>query len=130
MLEIGSSASLTRKVNESDVIAFADITGDNNPIHLDEEEAKKTVFKSRVVHGMLTASFISAILGTKLPGPGTIYLEQNLKFKKPVYVNDTVYVQVTVSDIINEEKGIYRLDTIIKNSIGEIVTEGYAVVKA
>lgn len=129
MLEIGSSASLTRKVNESDVIAFADITGDNNPIHLDEEEAKKTVFKSRVVHGMLTASFISAILGTKLPGPGTIYLEQNLKFKKPVYVNDTVYVQVTVSDIINEEKGIYRLDTIIKNSIGEIVTEGYAVVK-
>ncbi len=130
MLEIGSSASLTRKVNESDVIAFADITGDSNPIHLDEEEAKKTVFKSRVVHGMLTASFISAILGTKLPGPGTIYLEQNLKFKKPVYVNDTVYVQVTVSDIINEEKGIYRLDTIIKNSIGEIVTEGYAVVKA
>lgn len=130
MLEIGSSASLTRKVNESDVIAFADITGDNNPIHLDEEEAKKTVFKSRVVHGMLTASFISAILGTKLPGPGTIYLEQSLKFKKPVYVNDTVYVQVTVSDIINEEKGIYRLDTIIKNSIGEIVTEGYAVVKA
>ena len=130
MLEIGSSASLTRKVNESDVIAFADITGDNNPIHLDEEEAKKTVFKSRVVHGMLTASFISAILGTKLPGPGTIYLEQNLKFKKPVYVNDTVYVQVTVSDIINEEKGIYRLDTIIENSVGEIVTEGYAVVKA
>ena len=130
MLEIGSSASLTRKVNESDVIAFADITGDNNPIHLDEEEAKKTVFKSRVVHGMLTASFISAILGTKLPGPGTIYLEQNLKFKKPVYVNDTVYVQVTVSDIINEEKGIYRHDTIIKNSTGEIVTEGYAVVKA
>ena len=130
MLEIGSSASLTRKVNESDVIAFADITGDNNPIHLNEEEAKKTVFKSRVVHGMLTGSFISAVLGTKLPGPGTIYLEQILKFKKPVYINDTVTVKVTVSDIINEEKGIYRLDTIIENSVGEIVTEGYAVVKA
>ena len=112
------------------VIAFADITGDNNPIHLNEEEAKKTVFKSRVVHGMLTGSFISAVLGTKLPGPGTIYLEQILKFKKPVYINDTVTVKVTVSDIINEEKGIYRLDTIIENSVGEIVTEGYAVVKA
>ena len=130
MLEIGSSASLTRKVNESDVIAFADITGDNNPIHLNEDEAKKSVFKSRVAHGMLTGSFISAVLGTKLPGPGTIYLEQNLKFKKPVYINDTVTVKVTVSDIINEEKGIYRLDTIIENSVGEIVTEGYAVVKA
>lgn len=78
---------------------------------------------------MLSGSFISTVLGTKVPGPGTIYLEQNLKFRKPVYINDTVTARVTVCEIINSEKGIYKLETTITNSSDEIVTEGYAIVK-
>ena len=78
---------------------------------------------------MLSGSFISTVLGTKMPGPGTIYLEQNLKFKKPVYINDTVTANVVVTEIINKEKGIYKLDTTIVNNSNEIVTEGYAIVK-
>ena len=78
---------------------------------------------------MLSGSFISTVLGTKLPGPGTVYLEQNLKFKKPVYINDTVTAIVTVAEIININKGIYKLDTVIVNSSDEVVTDGYAIVK-
>ncbi len=129
MLEIGKKAFFAKTITETDVALFAGITGDFNPIHIDEESAKKSVFKTRVAHGMLSGSMISTVLGTKMPGPGTIYLEQNLKFKKPVYINDTVTVCVEVSDIINPEKGIYKLNTVVTNQNCEIVTEGYAVVK-
>ena len=128
-MEIGQSSSFTKTISESDVYLFAGITGDFNPIHINEDEAKKSLFKTRVAHGMLSGSFISTVLGTKMPGPGTIYLEQNLKFKKPVFINDTVTAQVTVSEVINHDKGIYKLETIIKNSRDEVVTEGYAVVR-
>ena len=129
MLSKGTCESFSKTITEGDVNLFAGITGDFNPLHINEEEAKKTVFKSRIAHGMLTGSLISTVIGTKMPGPGTIYLEQNLKFIKPVYINDTVTAIVKVTDIINVEKGIYRLETIIMNSKGEIVTEGYAIVK-
>ena len=129
MLKIGETATFSKTITESDVYLFAGITGDFNPIHINEKEAQKTIFKSRVAHGMLTGSFISTVLGTGVPGPGTIYLEQNLKFKKPVYINDTVTAKVTVLDILNEEKGIYKLNTIILNGNEEVVTEGYAIVK-
>lgn len=129
MLELGQTGFFAKTVTESDVCLFSGITGDFNQLHINEEEAKKTVFGSRIVHGMLTGSFISTVLGTKIPGPGTIYLEQNLKFLKPVYIGDTVTAKVVISEIINAEKGIYRLDTIIINSKNETVTDGYAIVK-
>lgn len=129
MLELGYSGSFSKTVSESDVYLFAGITGDFNPLHVNEEIAKESLFKTRIAHGMLTGSFISTVLGTKVPGPGTIYLEQNLKFKKPVYIGDTVTVKVTITEILNAEKGIYKLDTIIENGNHEVVTEGYAVVK-
>lgn len=128
MLSIGHTEAFSKTITESDVYLFAGLTGDFNPLHINEEEAKKSAFKTRIAHGMLSGSFISTVLGTKLPGPGTIYLEQNLKFKKPVFINDTVTANVTVSEILNIDKGIYKLDTRIYNSDNELVTEGYAVV--
>lgn len=129
VIEIGQCEKFSKTITESDVCLFAGITGDYNPIHINEEVAKETIFKTRIAHGMLSGSLISTVLGTKMPGPGTIYLEQNLKFKKPVYINDTVTANVVVTEIINKEKGIYKLDTTIVNNGNEIVTEGYAIVK-
>src|SRR5690349_7173933 len=95
----GMSAVFSKTVTEADIVMFAGITGDTNPVHLDEEFAKPTMFKGRIAHGMLTAGFISAVFGTKLSGPGCIYLSQNLKFKAPVKIGDTVKAQFTVSAI-------------------------------
>ena len=95
----GMSAVFSKTVTEADIVLFAGITGDTNPVHLDEEFAKPTMFKGRIAHGMLTAGFISAVFGTKLPGPGCIYMSQNLKFKAPVKIGDTVKARVTVSAI-------------------------------
>ncbi|MEQ9447768.1 MAG: MaoC family dehydratase [Rhodospirillaceae bacterium] len=97
-LSVGMSASVTRPVTEMDVFKFADVSGDSNPIHLDEECASASVFKTRVAHGMLTASFISAVLGTKLPGSGAIYVNQSLKFKAPVKIGDRVTTRVEVAE--------------------------------
>lgn len=127
-VQIGKTASLSKTISESDVYCFAGLVGDFNGAHLNQIEAEKGIFGDRVAHGMLVGGLISAVLGMKLPGSGTVYLEQNLKFKKPVYFGDTVTAIVTVTDIVNKKKGIYRLDTIIKNQNGEIVTDGYAVV--
>lgn len=129
MLNVGMTANLTKTINEDDVFKFAELTGDFNPIHINEEEAEKSIFKHRIVHGCLLNGLISAVIGTHLPGIGTIYLEQDSKFLKPVYLNDTVTVKVEVKDIINLEKGIYRLNTLVYNQKGETVIEGYAVVK-
>ncbi|WP_035773167.1 MaoC family dehydratase [Butyrivibrio sp. VCD2006] len=129
MLKVGDTSFFSKTISESDVYLFAGITGDFNPLHINAIEAENSIFGSRIVHGMLTGSFISTVLGTKFPGPGTIYLEQDLKFKKPVFIGDTVTANVIVSEVINFEKGIYKLDTVITNSKDEIVTEGYAIVK-
>jgi 3-hydroxybutyryl-CoA dehydratase len=100
----GMTAVFSKTVTEADIVLFAGVTGDTNPVHLDEEFAKPTLFKGRIAHGMLTAGFISAVFGTKLPGPGCIYLSQSLKFKAPVRIGDTVVARVTVS-AIDREKG-------------------------
>lgn len=128
-LQIGMTASISKTVSDEDVFGFADITGDRNPVHIDKGAAEKSVFKKRIVHGMFLGGLISAVLGTKLPGQGTIYLEQDLIFNKPVYIGDTVTAKVTVAEIVNSTKNIYKLDTNIINQSGECVSEGYAVVK-
>ncbi|MEW4982622.1 MAG: MaoC family dehydratase [Cycloclasticus sp.] len=115
-MEVGQSASMSKTVTEADIILFAGITGDFNPAHIDEEYAKKSMFKGRIAHGMLSAGFISATLAMKLPGPGTIYLGQNMKFKAPVKIGDTVKTTVTITEI-NVDKKIVKLNTVC--SVGE-----------
>ena len=95
-ITIGMTASYSQTISDADVKAFAGISGDHNPVHLSEEYAKNSRFKNRIAHGLLTASFFSAIFGTKLPGEGCVYAGQNLQFKKPVYLGDTVVAKVTV----------------------------------
>ncbi|HAI97803.1 MAG: (R)-hydratase [Cycloclasticus sp.] len=110
-MKVGQSASMSKTVTEADIILFAGITGDFNPAHIDEEYAKNSLFKGRIAHGMLSAGFISATLAMKLPGPGTIYLGQSMKFKAPVKIGDTVKTTVTITSI-NVEKKIINLDTV------------------
>lgn len=126
-IQIGDKASFTKTVSESDVYQFAGITGDYNPVHINSEYANQTVFKERVAHGILTAGFISAVLGTKLPGTDTIYLSQNLDFKAPVKIGDTVTAEVEVLEK-KDRKKIIRLRTIVKNQLDVIVVDGEAVV--
>lgn len=125
---VGSKASLSKTITEEDVKLFSTITGDYNPLHLDEEYAKKTIFKGRVVHGLLSAGLISAVLGTRLPGPGSIYLSQTLKFTAPVRVGDTVTCEVEVIEKL-EEKKLLRLKTTCKRQDGISVIEGEATLR-
>ena len=126
-LKVGDSASMAKTISESDVYLFAGITGDHNPAHVNEEASKQTAFGGRIVHGILSAGLISAVLAMKLPGPGTIYLGQELKFTKPVRFGDTVIATCTVSEIL-AEKNIIKLDTICTNQAGEVVIKGVATV--
>jgi len=103
-LSEGMSAIFTKTVTEADIVLYAGISGDTNPVHLDQEFAQGTMFKGRIAHGMLTAAFVSAVLGTKLPGPGSIYLSQSLKFKAPVRIGDTVKARATITSL-DREKG-------------------------
>jgi len=103
-LEVGASASSSRTVSESDITKFAEVSGDFNPVHMDEEFARRTHFGSRIAHGMLTASFVSAMLANQLPGPGCIYVSQSLKFKAPVRIGDTVTTRVTVTNVRTSRK--------------------------
>lgn len=128
-LEIGQSASFTKTVTEADCYNYAGVSGDFNPAHINEAYAEKTFFKSRIAHGMLSAGFISAVLGTKLPGPGTIYMSQDLKFLKPVYFGDTITAECTVDEIIKEKNRVV-LKTVCTNQKGEIVIDGKALVMA
>ncbi|WP_296112181.1 MaoC family dehydratase [uncultured Anaerococcus sp.] len=128
-LEIGQSASFTKTVSEADVYNYAGVSGDFNPAHINESYAKKTFFKTRIAHGMIGAGFISNVLGTKLPGPGTIYLGQDLKFTKPVYFGDTITATCEVEEI-EQEKNRLILKTTCKNQDGDIVIEGRAKVLA
>lgn len=125
-IKIGDSASFTKTITESDVYTYAGITGDLNPAHINEVEAEKGIFKTRVAHGMLTAGLVSAVLGMQLPGPGTIYLGQELKFTKPVYFGDTITAKVEVTEIVKEK--ILKLKTTCTNQKGEVVLEGVASV--
>lgn len=122
----GQQASITRAVTAADVETFAGISGDNNPVHLDQEFAQKSRFKKRIAHGILSAGYISAVLGSKLPGPGTIYLSQNIAFKAPVYIGDTVTATVTVLNY-RPDKHILTLRTECTNQDGIVVLEGQAV---
>lgn len=103
-LSVGQEASLARTVSEGDINAFAEVSGDKNPVHLDAEYAGGTIFKERIAHGMLSAGYISAVFGMKLPGPGAIYISQTLNFKAPVKIGDTVVTSVKVTELIPEKK--------------------------
>lgn len=127
-IRIGDKASFTKTISESDVYQFAGITGDFNPVHVNSEFANQTIFKERIAHGLLTAGFISAVLGMKLPGPDTIYLSQKVDFKSPVKIGDTITAEVEVLEK-KDPKKIIRLRTIVKNQLDQIVIDGEAVVK-
>jgi 3-hydroxybutyryl-CoA dehydratase len=103
-LQDGMSASFSKTVTEADIVLYAGVSGDTNPVHLDAEYAATTMFKDRIAHGMLTAGFISAVFGTKMPGPGAIYVGQSLKFKAPVKIGDTVTATVTVTGTVPDKK--------------------------
>lgn len=126
-LNIGDKASFEKTITESDVYLYAGITGDLNPAHINQVEAEKSIFKGRIAHGMLTAGLISAVLGMQLPGPGTIYLGQELKFTAPVRYQDTIKAEVEVIEKI-EEKNIMKLNTICTNQEGTVVLKGIATV--
>lgn len=103
-LRVGLSSAISRTVTEADILLFAGVSGDTNPVHLDAEFAGSTMFGSRIAHGMLSASYISAVFGTRLPGPGCIYLSQDLKFRAPVHIGDTVVARVTVKELKSERR--------------------------
>ena len=126
-LAIGDSASHAKPITETDVYLFAGITGDLNPAHVNEQASSLTPFGGRIAHGILSAGLISAVLAMKLPGPGTIYLGQELKFTKPVRFGDTITATCTISELI-PEKNIAKLDTICTNQNGQVVIQGTATV--
>jgi 3-hydroxybutyryl-CoA dehydratase len=126
-LRVGEMAEFSKTITDEDVNAFADLTGDHNPVHLDDNYASGTRFGRRIAHGMLTASLISSVLANRLPGEGTVYLSQSLKFVAPVYLDDTVTARVTVTGI-REDKPIATLETVCVNQRGETLLTGEAVV--
>lgn len=128
-IKVGESASFSKTISESDIYGFAGLTGDFNSVHVNDEKAKDSAFGRRIAHGMLVGGLISTVIGTKMPGEGTIYLEQDLKFQEPVFIGDTCTAVVTVEDILNAEKGIFRLNTVVKNQSDKTVVDGFAVVK-
>ena len=126
-LKVGMTGVITKQVTENDVDTFARVTGDYNPMHVDEEFAEKTQFHKRIAHGMLSAGLISACIGNKMPGPGAIYLNQTLRFNKPVYFGDVLVATVKVERI--DQKAHFQiatLSTIVTNQNGDVVTEGEA----
>ena len=125
--KVGDSAELTRKIEQADILAFADVTGDHNPVHVDEAFAKTTRFGRTIAHGMLSASLISAVLANKLPGAGSIYLGQTLQFVAPVFPGDEITARVTVKEI-REGKPIMKLETVCINQRDEVVIRGEATV--
>lgn len=126
-LKVGDTDSLTKTITDDDIRAFADLTTDHNPVHLDDEFARTTRFKRRIAHGMLSAGLISAVLANKLPGTGTVYLSQSLNFVAPVYPGDTITARVIVTKV-REDKPIVTLETVCTNQRDEPVIRGEAVV--
>ena len=127
-LSVGQTAEMSRVVGAADIEAFAEVSGDINPVHLDEAYAKTTTFGERIAHGMLSASYLSAILGTRLPGPGCIYLSQSLRFRRPVKIGDLVVAKVTVKTL-DEGRSHVTLDTSCEVG-GKTVVDGEALVIA
>jgi len=126
-LEIGQSATYRRSLDDAAVRLFAAVSGDVNPVHLDEAFAASTPFKGRIAHGMYTAGLISAAIALELPGPGVIYVGQDLRFERPVRIGDTITVELTVTEKLPEKKFV-RLDTIARNQLGKVVVSGVATV--
>ncbi|MDX6692585.1 MAG: 3-hydroxybutyryl-CoA dehydratase [Blastocatellia bacterium] len=126
-VQVGDTASLSKTITNEDIRAFADVTTDHNPVHLDDDFARETKFGRRIAHGMLGASLISAVLANQLPGEGTVYLSQSLRFVAPVYPDDTVTARVTVTKV-REDKPIVTLETVCLNQHGEALIKGEAVV--
>ena len=125
--KIGQSATYEKTITDADVRGFAEITGDKNPVHLDDEYASKSRFNKRIAHGFLTGAMISKILGMDFPGPGTVYLSQSMKFLAPCYIGENLKAVVTVTDI-NEEKKNMTLSTEIFDSEGKLILTGEAKV--
>jgi 3-hydroxybutyryl-CoA dehydratase len=126
-LKVGDTARFSKTVSESDVYLFAGVTGDLNPAHVNEDYAKGTFFKTRIAHGMLSASFISTVIGTMLPGPGTVYMRQEVSFMAPVKFGDTVTAIVEVVEIMIDKKRV-RLKTYCINQENTTVVDGEALV--
>ncbi|MFX0056146.1 MAG: MaoC family dehydratase [Candidatus Hermodarchaeota archaeon] len=124
---MGQTAEVTHKVTEEDIQTFGDLSGDYNPLHFDEEWAKGTMFGSRIAHGILTASYVSTVIGMHLPGPGTIYMSQSMRFLGPVRIGDTITAVVEVINL-NDEKERVTLKTRCTNQDGKIVLDGEALV--
>lgn len=129
MIQVGDSASMIKTFTDEEVRTFAEISGDKNPIHIDDEFAAKTRFKKRLVHGILTSGMISALLGMELPGQGSIYLQQTLNFRAPVFIGDTISATVTVTKV-RQDKPIVTLSTECKNQEGVVVIDGEAILLA
>jgi len=127
-ISVGMSAEMSRTVTSEAIVAFAEATGDFNPVHVDEEAGKASLFGERIAHGMLSAGLISAVLGMKLPGAGALYLSQTLKFVKPVKIGDTITARAEVVEGIAAKKRV-RLATTCRNQLGETVVEGEALAK-
>lgn len=125
-LSVGQAAEITRTVAAADLETFAAVSGDTNPVHLDEAYAAGTSFGGRIAHGMLSAAYISAVLGTRLPGPGAIYLSQALRFRRPVRIGDAVRARATIT-ALDERRGQATLETVCLVG-GKAVVEGEAVV--
>jgi 3-hydroxybutyryl-CoA dehydratase len=131
---VGDSATVQKTTSDDTVQQFADLTGDFNPLHVNEEFAAQSMFKRRLVHGAFSSGLISTVIGMKLPGPGALYLDQYCKFKKPVFIGDTLTAKATVIDkILKEKEGkppmkLLILETIVTNQKDEIVTEGKATI--
>jgi 3-hydroxybutyryl-CoA dehydratase len=126
-IQVGQSAELAKTVTETDIALFAGVTGDFNAVHVDAVAAAQSRFGERIAHGMLSAGFISAVLGMRLPGAGSVYLSQSLKFTKPVRIGDTVTARVEVLEVLATKRRV-RLATTCRNQNGETVVEGEAVV--
>ena len=127
LYEIGEAAQLSKTVKDEDIRIFAEVTGDKNPLHLDDEFASKTIFKRKIAHGFLTAGLISSVIGSKLPGNGTIYLSQTLNFLAPVYIGDEITAKVEVLQVLKGGKRL-RLKTQVINQNRTVVVDGEALV--
>lgn len=126
-IKVGDTAEFAKTISESDIYQYAGVTGDFNPAHVNEDYASKTFFKTRIAHGMLSAGFISAVLGNQLPGPGAVYIRQNLHFLAPVRIGDTIKAVVEVVDVMIEKNRV-TLKTICVNQNGTVVIDGEAVI--
>lgn len=126
-MKVGDSAEFAKTIAESDVYLFAGITGDLNPFHVNEDFSKETFFKGRIAHGILLAGFISTVVGCHLPGPGAIYVKQDLKFMAPGRIGDTITAKATVKEIVADKNRVV-LTTTCTNQNGDVIVDGEAVV--